>query len=80
MITNFAPFVKETTTTIGTGTYTLGGAVAGFAAFSDFISDGDHVFYGCTDGTDFEAGFGLYNLGEVSRDAIFRSSNSSFAN
>ena len=76
MITNFAPFVKETTTTIGTGTYTLGGAVAGFAAFSGSIPSGGYVFYGCTDGTDFEAGFGLYNFGTISRDAIFMSSNS----
>ena len=37
--------VKETTTTTGTGDITLAGAVAGFQAFSDVLSDADTTYY-----------------------------------
>ena len=46
--------VKETTTT-GTGTYTLAGAVTGFEAFSS-VGNGNTTYYACSDGTDFEVG------------------------
>ena len=49
--------VKETTTTTGTGTYTLAGAVGGFEAFSQ-AGNGNTAYYACTDGTDFEIGIG----------------------
>ena len=39
--------VKETTTTTGTGTYTLAGAVAGFEAFSE-IGNSNTTYYCCT--------------------------------
>ena len=44
--------IKETTTTTGTGTYTLAGAVTGFEAFSQIGNS--NTYYACTDGTDFE--------------------------
>ena len=50
---------KETTTTTGTGTYTLAGAVTGFETFAS-IGNGNTTFYACTDGTDFEVGVGTY--------------------
>ena len=50
--------VKETTTTTGTGTYTLAGALTGFEAFSQ-VGDGNTTYYTCTDGTDFETGIGI---------------------
>ena len=53
--------VKETPTTIGTGTYTLAGAVTGFEAFSS-VGDGNTTYYACTAGTDFEVGIGTYTL------------------
>ena len=37
--------VKETTTSPGTGAFTLNGAVAGYRAFSSVMADGDHCFY-----------------------------------
>ena len=51
--------VKETSTTTGTGTYTLAGAVTGFEAFSS-VGNGNTTYYACTDGTDFEVGIGTY--------------------
>lgn len=38
-------WVKETTTTTGTGTITLAGAVSGFLAFTDVLADGEQVDY-----------------------------------
>ena len=53
--------VKETTSTSGTGTYTLAGAEAGFEAVSS-IGNTNTTYYCCTDGTDFEIGIGTYTL------------------
>lgn len=68
--------VKETTTTTGTGTYTLAGAVTGFEAFSE-IGDGNTTYYCCTDGTDFEVGVGTYTASgtTLARTTILQSSN-----
>ena len=72
--------VKETTTTTGTGTITLAGAVTGFQAFS-VIGDGNSTYYTITDGTDFEVGIGTYTLSgtTLSRTTILESSNSGSA-
>ena len=72
--------VKETTTTTGTGTITLAGAVTGFQAFS-VIGDGNSTYYTITDGTDFEVGIGTYTLSgtTLSRTTILESSNAGSA-
>ena len=72
--------LKETTTTSGTGTYTLGGAETGFEAFSQ-IGDGNTTYYCCTDGSDFEIGIGTYTLSgtTLARTTILQSSNSDAA-
>jgi hypothetical protein len=69
--------VKETTTTTGTGTYTLAGAVSGFQSFS-VIGEGNTTYYSITDGTDWEVGIGTYTASgtTLSRDTILESSNS----
>ncbi len=71
--------VKETTTTIGTGNYTLAGAVTGFEAFSS-VGDGNTTYYACTDGTDFEVGIGTYTASGTtlsrSDSNVLQSSNS----
>jgi hypothetical protein len=71
--------VKETTTTTGTGTVTLAGAVTGFQAFS-VIGDGNTTFYTIAEqsGNDFEVGIGTYTLSgtTLSRDVVLSSSNS----
>jgi hypothetical protein len=72
--------VKETSTTTGTGTYTLAGAVTGFEAFSS-VGNGNTTYYACTDGTDFEVGIGTYTASgtTLARTTILQSSNSDSA-
>ncbi len=72
--------VKETTTTTGTGTYTLAGAVTGFESFAT-IGNSNTTYYCCTDGTDFEVGIGTYTASgtTLARTTILQSSNSDAA-
>jgi hypothetical protein len=51
--------VQETTTTTGTGVITLAGATTGFQAFSA-VGSGNDTYYTITDGTNWEAGTGMY--------------------
>ena len=69
--------IKETTSTTGTGTYTLSGASTGFEAFS-VIGNSNTTYYCCTDGTDFEVGIGTYTASgtTLARTTILQSSNS----
>ena len=69
--------VKETTTTTGTGTITLGGAVSGFQGFSA-IGDGNETFYTIAGGGEWEVGIGTYTSSgtTLSRDTVLESSNS----
>lgn len=68
--------VKETSTTTGTGTLTLAGAVTGFQAFS-VIGNGNTTYYTITDNTNWEVGIGTYTLSgtTLSRDTVLESSN-----
>ena len=72
--------VKETTTTTGTGTYTLAGAVTGFESFAT-IGNTNTTYYCCTDGDDFEVGIGTYTASgtTLARTTILQSSNSDAA-
>ena len=69
--------VQESSTTTGTGTITLGGAVTGFQAFS-VIGDGNTTYYAIVLGTEFEVGLGTYTSSgtTLSRDTVLESSNS----
>jgi hypothetical protein len=70
--------VQETSTTAGTGTFTLGGAVTGFKSFS-VIGDGNSTYYAITTaGSEFEVGIGTYTASgtTLSRDTVLSSSNS----
>jgi len=73
--------VKETTTTTGTGTYTLGGAVTGFETFTANLSNSDTTYYACTDNTNFEVGIGTFTSSgtTLARTTILSSSNSNSA-
>ena len=73
--------VKETTTTTGTGTYTLGGAVTGFQSFTSVLSNADTTYYCCTDGTNFEVGLGTFTSSgtTLARTTVLESSNSNNA-
>ena len=69
--------VKETTTTTGTGTYTLAGAVSGFETFTANLSNADTTYYACTDNTDFEVGLGTFRSSgtTLARTTILASSS-----
>ena len=51
--------VQETTTTSGTGTITLAGAVAGFQSFS-VVGNGNTTYYTIVNGNNWEVGIGTY--------------------
>lgn len=70
--------VQETTTTAGTGTITLAGAVAGYRTFASvFASGANRVFYFIVDGTAWEVGDGTYTTSgtTLARQRVFASSN-----
>jgi len=66
--------VKETTSSTGTGTITLGGAVAGFQSFS-VIGNGNTTYYTISGGTQWEVGTGTYNANTLTRDTVLDSSS-----
>lgn len=72
--------VKETTTTTGTGTVTLAGAVTGFQTFTAVLSDGDTTYYCIVhrDTAEFEVGLGTFTASgtTLARTTILESSNS----
>jgi hypothetical protein len=74
--------VKVTSTTEGTGTFTLGSAVLGFQDFS-VIGDGNTTYYAIvgTGSSEWEVGVGTYTASgtTLSRDVILESSNSGSA-
>lgn len=65
--------VKETTSTSGTGSVTLAGAVQGFQGFSS-IGDGNTTYYTIAGITEWEVGIGTYSSGVLSRDTVLGSS------
>lgn len=69
--------VQETTTTTGTGTITLAGAVSGFQSFS-VIGNGNTTYYTISGGSEWEVGIGTYTSSgtTLSRDTVLESSNS----
>jgi len=74
--------VKEQTTTTGTGTVTLGGAVSGFDTFAS-VGDGNTTYYAIVSqsANEWEVGLGTYTASgtTLSRDTILESSNSDAA-
>ena len=70
--------VKETTTTTGTGTVTLGGTIDASKTFSAAIGDGNSTYY-CIESPDgnFEVGIGTYTSSSntLSRDTVISSTN-----
>jgi hypothetical protein len=74
--------VNETSTTTGTGTFTLAGAVTGFQSFSA-IGNGNTTYYAIVlqGGSQWEVGLGTYTSSgtTLSRDTILASSNSGSA-
>ena len=73
--------VKETSTTTGTGTFTLAGAVTGFETFSSAIGNRNTTYYAISlqGGAEFEVGLGTVAAGTLARTTIISSSNSDSA-
>ena len=73
---------RVTTATTGTGTMTLGAAVAGYLTFANAgVQNGDVVAYAIKDGSNSEIGRGAYASAgpTLARDLIYRSSNAGAA-
>ena len=70
----FADLVKETTSTTGTGTLTLTGAVTNFQSFAA-IGNANTTYYRIISGTSSEVGIGTYTLSgtTLSRDTVLYS-------
>ena len=83
MALTIADRVRETTTTTGTGTITLGGAVGNFETFTANLSDGDTTYYAIVDAnnSDFEVGLGTFTASgtTLARTTVIASSNSNSA-
>lgn len=79
MALKLANRVKETTSTTGTGSKVLLGAVSGWSAFSLAFSNGDALFYGEANGAEWEVGLGTYVVAgterRITRTAVLANSN-----
>jgi hypothetical protein len=73
--------VKETTTTTGTGTVTLAGAVSGFETFAAGIGNSNTTYYCIQLGSEFEVGLGTLSgdSSTLARTTVISSSNSDSA-
>lgn len=87
MALQFADRVVETSTTTGTGAFTLAGALAGYQAFADVCSTSDTIYYvieainanGFPTG-EWEVGLGTYSgTNTLTRTTVLSSSNSDSA-
>ena len=84
MALKIADRVRETTTTTGTGTINLLGAVTNFETFAANLSNSDTTYYAIVDNTngDFEVGLGTFSTGSpntLARTTPIASSNSNSA-
>ena len=69
--------VKENSTTTGTGTFTLSGAVTGVETFSSAIGNANTTYYTIhtQNAAQFEVGIGTVGAGTLARDTVISSSN-----
>jgi hypothetical protein len=71
--------VRETSTTTGTGTLTLAGAVTGFQTFSSAIGNTNTTYYTIVNGSEWEVGIGTVGAGTLARTTVLASSNAGSA-
>jgi hypothetical protein len=68
--------VRQTSTTTGSGTFTLDGSVTGFQSFAA-VGDGNTTYYTITLDSQWEVGIGTYSAGTLARDTVISSSTGS---
>ena len=71
--------VRETSSTTGTGTLTLAGAVSGFQTFSTAIGNTNTCYYTIVNGSEWEVGLGTVAAGTLARTTVLKSSNAGSA-
>ncbi len=72
--------VKETSSTTGTGTLSLAGAVTGFETFSSAIGNTNTTYYAIVNSNgEFEVGLGTVSAAALARTTVISSSNSDSA-
>ena len=81
MALKIADRVRETTTTTGTGTITLGGAAQSYQTFSSAIGNTNTTYYAIAhqNANEFEVGLGTVGSGTLARTTVLKSSNSNNA-
>jgi hypothetical protein len=63
--------VLESTTTAGTGAFSLGGALTGYRSFNSSFTNGDVVYYTADNGQgEWEVGYGTVGTGTLTRTVI----------
>jgi hypothetical protein len=68
--------VQVSSSTSGTGTLSLSGAITGYRSFNAAFSNGDVAFYTIDDGQgNWEIGYGTVGTNSLTRDAVLVSSN-----
>lgn len=69
--------VRETSSSSGTGPFTVTGAFTGYTTFAATIGNGNQTYYTITNDSagEWEVGVGTYNAGAISRDLVLTSSN-----
>ena len=70
--------VRETSTSTGTGSFTLGGALTGFRSFGSVLATADTTYYAivASGGTDWEVGIGTFTApNTLARTTVLSSSN-----
>jgi hypothetical protein len=71
--------VQETSTTTGTGTLTLAGAVLGYRTFAAGIGSGNTCYYTITNAAgSWEVGIGTVGTGTLARTTLLSSSTGAF--
>lgn len=72
--------VKESSTSTGTGAFTLAGAATGFRTFASVLSTNDICYYCIAMGSEWEVGYGTYSAtNTLTRTTVTASSNSGSA-
>lgn len=74
--------VRETSTTTGTGTFTLAGAIIGYQSFSSAIGNGNTTYYTISNPgiNEWEVGIGTVGAGTLARTTVLASSTGSLVN